>query len=81
MRTEIMIHGARPTLHRAGATLWLSLNLTAPSANPTEPSASLTLFFDQPDDVAALGQTLIAQAEVARRVLMLEAEVVMKAAP
>jgi hypothetical protein len=73
MRTEIMIHGARPTLHRAGATLWLSLSLTAPSANPTAPSATLTLFFDHPDDVTALGQTLIAQAEVARQLLTLEA--------
>jgi hypothetical protein len=77
MRTEIIIHGAQPTLHRAGATIWLSFNLMT---STTEPSATLTLFFDRPDDVVALGQTLMAQAEMAKQLLILETDATKTAA-
>jgi hypothetical protein len=71
MRSEITVHGARPVVHRAGVTLWLSVPLADP-AGTFDPSPTLTVFFEGPMTAAALGRELVGQAELAMRLLAIE---------
>lgn len=71
MRTEIMVHGARPVAHRSGASLWLTVHLAAPPI-PLESAPTATLFFDEPETALALGHELVRQAQLAEQHVAIE---------
>lgn len=71
MRTQIMIHGARPEVHRSAGHVWLTVPL-GPAAGPSEPAPTVTLFFDTPGIAVDVALELGVQAEIATRLLALD---------
>ena len=62
---EINIHGATPTVHLSGETLWITIPLTDDDGGP-----DVTAFIS-PDVAKRIGQDLLDKAELADQIVEL----------
>ena len=67
---DFNIHGATARVNRSGSLVWINVPL-----NPSEPFDNLLTVFLAPDVAAALGESLVREAQTAQQIAALDAPV------